>query len=113
MKAHPKADPTQVYETVVTRLEAAGHLPGTIGQAIGTTAGIFGVIPSSVGKGLHNALGGGGQSDWTNLMIRLAEFGIGAILLIIGFNAIVSKTKGYQRIETVVAGSARRAVPGV
>jgi hypothetical protein len=46
-------------------------------------------------------------------MIRLAEFGIGAILLIIGFNAIVSKTKGYQRIETVVAGSARRAVPGV
>lgn len=45
-------------------------------------------------------------SDWAHLMTRLAEFGIGAILVIIGFNAIVSRTKGYQKVETVVTGVA-------
>src|SRR5215472_18238155 len=62
------------------------------------------------GSGGSGGSGDSGQSDWTNLMVRLAEFGIGAILVIIGFNAIVSRTKSYQRVETVVSGVARTAV---
>jgi hypothetical protein len=53
--------------------------------------------------------GSGGQSDWTNLMTRLAEFGIGAILIIIGINAIVSRTKTYKTVVQTAGGVARVA----
>lgn len=115
MQKHPHADAQQVYKTVVARLQEVANLPGTIGSAIGATATIIGKAGPAAGVGINKAAQGlgGGQGDWTNLVTRLAEFGIGAILLIIGFNAIVSKTKGYQRIETVVTGTAGRVVPGV
>jgi hypothetical protein len=61
----------------------------------------------SSGSGSGTAPGSGGD-DWSHLMTRLAEFAIGAILVIIGINAVVSKTKGYQRVETVVTGMASK-----
>lgn len=48
------------------------------------------------------------QSDWTHLMTRFAEFGIGAILVIIGLNAIVAKTKTGRTVIQVASGTARR-----
>jgi len=61
--------------------------------------------PGQVGGGSGSS---GGQSDWTHLFIRLAEFAVGAILVIIGFNAIVAKTKTGQKIEVLATGVAGR-----
>lgn len=66
--------------------------------------------PSQHGPGSGSGNGGtktpASGDDWAHLMTRLAEFSIGAILVIIGLNAIMSRTKGYQRVETVVTGVA-------
>ena len=116
MQKHPKADAKKVYETTVSQLHAIAKLPGIIAGQIAVGATIIGDAGPAAGIGVNKAaqgIGVPGQGDWTNLVTRLAEFGIGAILLIIGFNAIVSKTKGYQKIETVVTGTAGRMVPGV
>lgn len=81
-------------------------------KAIQDLRGLPGRDPLNPSGGSAGGSGGGSSggassgNDWQHLMVRLAEFGIGAILLIIGFNAIVSRTKGYQRIETVVTGVA-------
>lgn len=83
--------------------------PGSIpGQIIGGPQ-----LPSEHGPGSGSGSGSGGggsggsgDTDWQNLLTRFAEFGIGAIIIIIGFNAIVSRTKGYQRVEGVVTGVA-------
>jgi len=54
----------------------------------------------------------GGQSDWTNLFTRLAEFGIGVILITIGISALVGHTKTFQTIN-VEGGKALGKAPGV
>jgi hypothetical protein len=77
---------------------------GGIGRTVGPGIIPPGSTPGSSGSG--GSSGGAQGSDWAHLMTRLAEFGIGAILVIIGFNAVVSRTKGYQRVETVVTGVA-------
>jgi hypothetical protein len=73
--------------------------PGMFGPG-GPTNPLPGITGPKVGSG---GSGSPGQSDWTNLLIRLAEFGIGTILVIIGFNAIVAKTKAYRHAEDLVA----------
>jgi hypothetical protein len=116
MRKHPNADAQQVYKTVVGRLQEVANLPGTIGGAIGSTATIIGDAGPAAGVGVNKAakgIGIPGQGDWTNLVTRLAEFAIGIILLNIGLRAIIGKTQGYQKVETIVTGTAGRMVPGV
>lgn len=122
MQKHPTADPNLVYQTVVFRLNEVAHLPGVIAGQIGTTATVIGKVGiaggvgvAKAGQGIDKATGGiiGGQGDWANLVTRLAEFAIGIILLNIGLRAIIGKTQGYQKVETIVTGTAGRVVPGV
>jgi len=79
-------------------------------KGIGGAAGGIPLPGGSTGGGGGGSSGDSGQTDWTHLAIRLAEFGIGIILVIIGFNAIVAKTKVGQKIEVVATGVASRAV---
>ena len=81
---------------------------------VGLEGGSPGIVGGGVGSGATPAPGAGsgsgssGQSDWTHLAIRLAEFGIGIVLVIIGFNAIVAKTKTGQKIQMVATGVATK-----
>lgn len=68
------------------------------------------------GGGSGNGGGGGsgdsGQSDWTHLGIRVAEFTIGAILIIIGINAVIAKTKGVKYVEQIAIQRGGMGVKG-
>ena len=81
-------------------------------RAIKGVGGAAGGIPlpgGSVPGGGGGGTGDGGQTDWTHLATRLAEFGIGAILVIIGFNAIVAKTKTGQAVQRIVISGTKTA----
>jgi len=71
-----------------------------------------------------SSLGGGGgsggpggsgmssQTDWGHLMTRVAEFTIGGIIIIIGLQAIIAKTKGAKYVEQIAIQRAGVGVKG-
>jgi hypothetical protein len=93
--------PAGAFNAFPTFDEAKAFAAG-VGAATG--GGSPGSSPGGGGGSGGSGTGDSGQSDWTHLIIRVAEFAIGAILVYIGFNAIVERTKGYQKIETIVTG---------
>jgi|SRR5215831_72086 len=110
MSQHPKADPVQVYNQTVAGLDvflqSGRSLADAIASAVGTQGNITSQFVKGVGKGAEDitksASGFGlGGSDWQHLLIRLAEFGIGGILIAVGIAAILGKTKTGQTVINV------------
>ena len=84
-------------------LEGLGQAIKSATEGIGQgTAKVPGALPGSIPA--IPSVGGTG-SDWQHLLLRFAEFGLGASIVIIGIAAIVAKTKGGQKVETIVTGA--------
>ena len=103
---NPNIDPRTVARSFILNIGIKG-LDQAIQDALVGTQSAFAQGAAS-GFGTAGLGGGGASDDWKNLFTRLAEFGIGAVLIIVGLNAILSRTKVYQNTEKVVAGVATR-----
>jgi len=63
----------------------------------------FGLAPGQSGSSSGGTSGG---NDWTHLMVRLAEFTVGAILIYAGIGALIAKSKTGRTVINVAAGTA-------
>jgi hypothetical protein len=95
------ATPFNAFSTFADAQNAASQWANIRG---GLSGGATGTGPNVSG----GSSGDGGQTDWTHLFTRLAEFGIGAILVIIGLNAIVGRTKTGQSVQRIVVSGATK-----
>src|SRR5215467_682548 len=116
VKANPQVTPGQAAQAFAYNIIANGLkkalTAGITGvgiataQATGGAAG--GLTGPNLGLGLDSRPDGGqgsqSQSEWGHLFIRFAEFTIGAVLIIVGLNAMLRRTQAYQNTKQAVVG---------
>jgi|SRR5215475_1328575 len=107
--AHPEATPLQVAKAFILSVSIKGLAQAIKDAESGTAAAIGQASSSGFGT---TALGGGGGSDWAHLFVRLAEFGVGALLVALGIQAILRRTQTGQQIQGAVIGIAGATPPG-
>lgn len=83
----------------------AAHLGPGLAQAIKS----FVQEQGNITKQFAQAPAGLGQvtQDWQHLLLRLAEFGIGGILITVGLIAILRKTEAGQQTESLAKTAAK------
>jgi hypothetical protein len=104
----------QLAEVYLTEIVGKGLASAISDVANGTLAAT--ASASGSGFGLPGALGGtssGSGNDWQHLMIRLAEFAIGGILVAIGVNAMLRKSETYQSATKTAKSAGAIAAKGI
>ena len=71
----------------------------------------YGLNPNAGGSTGGSTAGGG--SDWQHLLIRGAEFLVGAMLIVVGVQALIVRSKAGQTViqTTGTVASVAKAVP--
>jgi hypothetical protein len=107
----PSATPTQAAQALLLGISTKG-----VAGALAAGVGAFGsaiTVPANP-LGLGGTGGGSGAAagdDWAHLFTRLAEFAIGATLIVVGVVAVVSKTKTGAAITGTAANVVGMAPP--
>jgi hypothetical protein len=66
-----------------------------------------GSLPGGGGSSSNSGSSTASGSEWQHLLVRIAEFVIGAALVVVGIQAVVVKSKPGQTIIQTTAGVAR------
>jgi hypothetical protein len=107
----PSATPTQAAQALLLGISTKG-VAGALAAGIGAFGGAI-TVPSNP-LGLGGTAGGSGPAagdDWAHLFTRLAEFAIGATLIVVGLVAVMSKTKTGAAITGTAANVVGMAPP--
>jgi len=99
VRSNPDATPDQVAQAFLLNIATKGFSKALADAMSGTAAAVGQAAKSGFGT---TALGGG--QDWQHLFIRLAEFAIGAALIVVGLQAMLRHTEGYQKTKSAVIG---------
>lgn len=101
----PSVSPYEVARAFTTNIAFKG-----LGEAIKeATQGIAqgtAKVPAALPGSIPSIPGTSGGDDWAHLTTRLAEFGIGASLVLIGISAFIARSKAGQTTEKIVIGRA-------
>lgn len=100
--------PAAAFNAFPTFDEAKAFAAGVGAATGGGTPG--GSLPNTSGGGGFSGGSGSGQasgSEWQHLLVRGAEFIIGALLIYVGIQAVVVKSKPGQTVIQTTAGVAR------
>jgi hypothetical protein len=109
LKKDPSATPTQAAQALLVAISTKG-VAGALAQGIGGLGKIATPPPNPLGIGGANDNTSG--SDWQHLFTRLAEFAIGATLIVVGLVAVMSKTKTGQAVTGLAVNVAGVTPPG-
>lgn len=86
------------YNSAVARSQQVKAALGGINDSVRGAVGLGGVGGSTGGSGGAGSTSGGSDSpNWSHLLIRIAEFGAGVILIAVGINSIAGSSAPVQQ----------------
>jgi hypothetical protein len=110
LKAYPQLSPKQVVQILAMQITGQG-LSKVLSEGMG---GVGNALAQASGSGFGTTalgnLGGGGGNDWQHLLLRIAEFLIGGILVAVGINAMLKKSDTYQKAAGTVKTAGTAAI---